>query len=61
MIVFLLNGFGRFFKSQMFCGSNCLNPDIWRGLTSFLPKPREVLNFGRGYIKLNISLIGGYS
>jgi hypothetical protein len=60
MIVFLLNGFGRFFKSQMFYGSNYLNPDIWMGLT-FLPKPREVLNFGRGYIKLNISLIGGYS
>jgi hypothetical protein len=58
-MIVLSNGFGRFFKRQMLYGSNCLKPNIWRGLTSFLPTPRGAPNFGRGCIKLNISLNGG--
>jgi hypothetical protein len=59
MTVFLLNGFRKFFKNQMRCGSGYLKPNIWMGLIFSLPEPREAPSFGKVYTKSNISLNGG--
>jgi len=59
MNAFWLNGSERLLKDPQMFGSGFLMPSICRKGIFSLPGHRVLLNFGKGYTKLNIYSSGG--